>query len=88
MLSAGFLRFIGVCEALGALGLILPGLLHIQEWLTPLAAVCLVGIMIGAVTITLMTATAAIAAIPFAVGLLLLLVAYQRRPAARTPAAA
>jgi uncharacterized membrane protein YphA (DoxX/SURF4 family) len=33
-----FLRFIGVCEILGALGLILPGLLRIRPELTPLAA--------------------------------------------------
>ncbi len=37
MLSAGFLRFVGVCELLGAIGLILPGLLRIQPRLTPLA---------------------------------------------------
>ena len=40
-----FLRFIGVCQVPGALGLILPGLLHIQEGLTPLAAAGLVVIM-------------------------------------------
>ncbi|MEK6302371.1 MAG: DoxX family protein [Acidobacteriota bacterium] len=43
-----FLRFIGVCEVLGALGLILPGLLRIRPGLTPLAAAGLVIIMIGA----------------------------------------
>src|SRR5437867_10045785 len=32
------LRFIGVCEVLGALGLILPGVLRIRPGLTPLAA--------------------------------------------------
>ncbi|MBI2988882.1 MAG: DoxX family protein [Deltaproteobacteria bacterium] len=37
-----FLRFIGVSEVLGALGLILPGLLHIRPGLTPLAAAGLV----------------------------------------------
>ena len=37
-----FLRFIGVCEVLGALGLILPGLLRIRPGLTPLAAAGLV----------------------------------------------
>jgi uncharacterized membrane protein YphA (DoxX/SURF4 family) len=31
-----FLRFIGVCEALGAIGLILPGLLRIRRGLTAL----------------------------------------------------
>lgn len=42
------LRFIGVCEVLGGLGLILPGLLRIWTALTPLAAAGLVIIMIGA----------------------------------------
>jgi len=32
-----FLRFISVCEMLGAVGLILPGLLRIRPDLTPLA---------------------------------------------------
>jgi uncharacterized membrane protein YphA (DoxX/SURF4 family) len=48
-----FLRFIGVCEILGALGLILPGLLRIKPGLTPLAAAGLLIIMIGAVVITI-----------------------------------
>lgn len=42
-----FLRFIGVAEVLGAIGLILPGLLRIRQGLTPLAAAGLVIIMIG-----------------------------------------
>ena len=37
-----FLRFIGVCEVLGAIGLILPGLLGIREGVTPVAAAALV----------------------------------------------
>src|SRR4030095_16945871 len=49
-----FLRFIGVCEVLGAIGLILPGLLGIRPGLTPLAAVGLIIIMIGATVVTLM----------------------------------
>ncbi len=40
-----FLRFIGVDEVPGAVGLILPSLLRIRPGLTPLAAVCLVVIM-------------------------------------------
>jgi len=38
ILPSLFIRFIGVCEVLGALGLILPGLLRIRPALTPLAA--------------------------------------------------
>src|SRR5919198_5922257 len=47
-LPGWFVRFIGVAELLGALGLILPGLLRIRPGLTPLAAAGLVIIMIGA----------------------------------------
>jgi hypothetical protein len=78
MLSATFLRFVAVCEVLGAIGLILPMLLRIRPGLTPLAAVCLVGIMIGATVVTLMTGGAAMALMPVAVGLLLVFVAYGR----------
>jgi hypothetical protein len=41
-------RFIGICEMLGALGLVLPGALHIQPWLTVVAAGGLAMIMIDA----------------------------------------
>jgi uncharacterized membrane protein YphA (DoxX/SURF4 family) len=73
-----FLRFIGVCEVLGAIGLILPGLLCIRPKLTPLAAAGLVIIMIGATVVTLMTAGVAMAVLPLVVGLLCAFVAYGR----------
>jgi hypothetical protein len=66
-----FLRFIAVCEILGALGLILPGLLRIRPGLTPLAAAGLVIIMIGAMVVTLATGPAMLALIPLVTGLLL-----------------
>ncbi len=78
MFSATFLRFIGICEVLGAIGLILPMLLRIRPILTPLAAVCLGVIMIGAIAVTLMTETAATALFPLVVGVLLVFVAYGR----------
>ncbi|MBK8316128.1 MAG: DoxX family protein [Acidobacteria bacterium] len=65
-----FLRFIGVCEVLGGIGLVLPGLLRIRPGLTPLAAAGLVIIMIGATVTTIMGGQAAIAILPFAVGVL------------------
>lgn len=72
-----FLRFIGVCEVLGGLGLILPGLLRIKTWLTPLAAVSLVILMIGAMAFSFMIGVTA--AIPALVtGLLAAFVAYGR----------
>ena len=42
-------RFVGVAEILAAIGLILPSLTGILPWLTPLAAVGLTIIMIGAI---------------------------------------
>ena len=73
-----FLRFIGVAEVLGGLGLILPGMFRLWRILTPLAAAGLVIIMIGATVITLMGGTVAPAMIPFVVGLLLTFVARKR----------
>ena len=72
------LRFIGVCEVLGAIGLILPGLLRIRPRLTPLAACGLVIIMAGAVVITLMGGGGALTLVPLTVGLLAAFVAYGR----------
>ena len=63
-LPGAFLRFLGVAEVLGALGLILPGLLRIRPGLTPLAAAGLVLIMIGAAVITLATMGAGAGADP------------------------
>jgi uncharacterized membrane protein YphA (DoxX/SURF4 family) len=73
-----FVRFIGVAEVLGAIGLILPGLLRIRPGLTPLAAAGLVVIMIGATALTLASGEMALALIPLLVGLLLAFVAYGR----------
>jgi uncharacterized membrane protein YphA (DoxX/SURF4 family) len=73
-----FIRFIGVCEVLGGLGLILPGLLRIKTWLTPLAASCLVVIMAGAVVVVLRMGGGVNALIPGTIGLLLVFVAYGR----------
>jgi len=76
-----FIRFIGVAEVSGAIGLIFPWLLKIRPALTSLAASGLVIIMIGATVITLIGGPVATALIPLVVGLLLALVAYGRRPA-------
>ncbi len=77
-LSGLFLRFVGVAEVLGAIGLILPGLLRIRPGLTPLAAAGLVIIMIGATVLTLASGDIAMALIPLVVGLLSAFVAYGR----------
>ncbi len=77
-LPGWFLRFIAVAEVLGAIGLILPGLLRIRPGLTPLAAAGLVINMIGATLVTLAGGGVAPALIPLVVGLLSALVAYGR----------
>jgi hypothetical protein len=73
-----FLRFLGVAEILGGVGLVLPWLLKIKPALTPIAAGALVAIMIGAVAITAMGGSIAGAALPFIVGVALAGVAYGR----------
>jgi len=77
-LPGPFVRFIGVAEVLGAVGLILPGLVRIRPGLTPLAAAGLVVIMIGATAITLMDGDFGAALIPLVVGVLAAFVAYGR----------
>jgi uncharacterized membrane protein YphA (DoxX/SURF4 family) len=77
-LSPGFLRFVGVCEVAGALGLILPRLLRIKPGLTPLAAVALVGIMIGATVVTVTGASPMQGVFPAIVGVMLAFIAYGR----------
>ena len=84
-LPGWFVRFIGVVEVLGALGLILPGLLRIRPGLTPLAAAGLVIIMIGATVLTLVADGVAPALIPLMVGLLSAFVAYGRWRLVRRP---
>jgi hypothetical protein len=72
------MRFIGVAEVLGAIGLILPGVLRIRSELTSLAATGLVGIMIGATVVTVAGGQVAPALMPVVVGLLAALVVYGR----------
>jgi len=73
-----FFVFIGVCEVLGAIGLILPGVTRTRRGLTPLAALGLTIIMIGAVVTTVMGIGVKAAILPFVVGLLCAFVAYER----------
>ena len=77
-LPGWFLRFLGVAEVLGALGLVLPGLLGIRPGLTPLAAEGLVIIMIGATVVTLTGGMVAVALMNVVVALLAAFVAYGR----------
>ncbi len=80
-----FLHFIGGAEILGAIALILPGILRIRTGLTSLAAAALVIIMIGATAVNLKTGQRGAALITVVVGLLLVFVAYNRRRMAPHP---
>jgi DoxX-like protein len=78
LLPGWFLRFIGVAEMMGALGLVLPWFFRIKRILTPVAASGLVIIMIGATIITIASGSIGAAVTPFVVGMLLSLIAYGR----------
>ena len=73
-----FVRFIGVAEVAGALGLVLPGILRVWQALTPIAAIGLVLIMSGATVITIETTGLAPALIPLIVGTLATTIAVGR----------
>lgn len=77
-LPVWFLRFVGVCEVSGALGLILPGISRIRTGLTPLAASGLVIIMIGATWTTVKVNGFLPALFPLVVGIFAAFVAYAR----------
>jgi hypothetical protein len=77
-LAGPLILFVGAAEVLGALGLVLPGLLRIRPGLTPLAAAGLAIIMVGATLITLATMDAVLALMPLVTGLFALFVAYGR----------
>jgi hypothetical protein len=77
-LSISLLHFVGACEVLGAIGLILPGLLHIKPGLTPLAAAGLTIIVICATVVTVMGGMHATALLPLVTTLLAAFIAYGR----------
>ena len=72
-----FFHFIGACEILGAIGLILPALLRIKPGLTPLAATGLCIITLGATIVTAM-GSIPMAATPLVACLLAFFVAFGR----------
>ena len=78
VLPLAFLYFIGVCECLGAVGLVLPGLLRIRTSLVPLAAAGLTIIMIGATTISVLAAGSAAGIFPAVAGIVTAYIAYGR----------
>lgn len=77
ILPLAFIYFIGICEVLGALGMILPGLTRIRTGLTPLAAAGLTIIMIGATTVTIVGGMPG-AFVPAIIGIVTSWIAYAR----------
>ena len=73
-----FVVFIGVCEVLGAVGLILPGLLRVRPGVTVLAATGLVLLTLCATVYQLMGDQPESAVFATAMGLLAAFVAYGR----------
>ena len=74
-----FLRMIGGFEVVGALGLILPGLVGTRRHLTSVAALCLAIIMAGAVAVSFAQMGVTAAIMPFVAGVLDLIVMRGRR---------
>ncbi len=80
-----FIHFIGVCEILGGLGLILPGLFRVKRYLTVLAAIGLTIIMIGAAVVTAMVGGIKAIVPTVIIGALCALVAYGRKSWMESP---
>jgi putative oxidoreductase len=76
------LRFVGLCEFFGGLGLVLPGIFRIRTGLTPLAAAGLVIITIGATVVTIKSQGFAPALFPLVTCVLCAFVVYGRWRAA------
>ena len=77
-LPGWFLRFIGVAEVFGAIGLIVPSATRIRPGLTPLAAGGLLVIMIGATVVTLIGGGGVQALGPVIIGGLLVAIVHGR----------
>ena len=78
VLPLAFIYFIGACECLGALGLVLPGVFRIRTTLTPLAAAGLTIIMVGATTISVLGMGVMAGLFPAIVGVITLAIVYGR----------
>ncbi len=77
-LPSALRTFIGVCELLAAVGLILPGLTGILPWLTALASAGLIIVMLGAGTFHLSRRETSTAVISLVLVVLCVLVVYGR----------
>jgi hypothetical protein len=77
-LSRGFQLFLGIAEALAAVGLILPGLTRILPWLVPCAAAGVMIVMISATGFHLARGEVSSAITTLVLLLIATLVAYMR----------
>jgi hypothetical protein len=77
-LPGPFILFIGTCEVLGAIGLILPGVLRIRPGVTPVAAAALVALTLCATVYQLAAGEVGSALFAVFIGLLAAFVAYGR----------
>ncbi len=73
-----FIYFIGVCECLGAVGLIIPSAFRNRTYLTPLAAGGLSIIMAGAALLSMLAISVAAGIFPGVIGLITAWIAYGR----------
>lgn len=80
--SFAFVKFTGLVEVLGGIGLVLPAALRVLPVLTPAAAVGLVVTMIAATGEHLLAGEAAAIGAPIVLGLMAAFVAYGRGVAA------
>lgn len=78
VLPAWSVRFIGIAELLGAIGLVLPPLVHILPWLAIVAAIGLGIIMVGAIIYHVMHKETNHAVTPLVLLLLTLFIAIGR----------
>jgi len=76
--SPGAVKAIGAAEVLGAIGLVLPPLVGVAEWLAPLAATGLFLTMVGAVVVHVRRGETNALVPPAALGIIALLVAVGR----------
>lgn len=85
--SPALVKFTGLVDALGALGLVLPGLLRIRPGLTPLAALGVLALMVCAAVFHILRGEASSIGVNVVVALLAGFVAWGRwgqQPAARS----
>jgi len=78
-LPAPIMQFVSLAEVAGGLGLLVPGAPADPPRAHPLAAAGLVLVMVGAVVLSAVRVSAEAAVMPFAVGVLLVVVARGRR---------